>query len=310
MRLVTAQAADGRRLPGALLPGGDRLVDLSAVPGVLGAAGLRGRLGTLDDLLRLGPAALDVARRLVADVARGAGDHPVLARADVRLLAPVTPGTYWCIGYNYRGHQVVDDPVHPDVFVKTAGAVTGPEGPVLLPRTAVEIDYEAELAVVIGRPAHEVAEADALAHVAGYTITDDVSARDWQRHGSQWVLGKSFATFGPLGPVLVTADEVPDPQALAVTARLNGEVTMRSSTAAMIAGVARLVSYLSQVVTLQPGDVIATGTPQKLPEVLDRGPRWLRDGDLVEITIGDLGTLSHRFAPGPEAPRLDAAGPG
>ncbi len=286
MRLVTFEHAGSVRT-GALLAG-DRVLDLPGTDRSL-AADMVGLLGA-------GPAALDRVRTLVDRTAADSG----LPLAEVRLLAPVpNPGKILCIGYNYRGHQVIDDPEYPDVFAKTATTITGPGAPILRPRASDEIDYEAELAVVIGTPTHEIDEAEALAHVAGYSIFDDVSARDWQRHGSQWLPGKSFDTFGPLGPALVTTDEVPDPQDLTVELAVNGEVTLRSTTAAMVFGVAWLVSYLSQVMTLLPGDVIATGTPQKLPEVLARGERFLRPGDMVAITIGHLGTLTNPVVDSP-----------
>ena len=284
MRLVTFEHGGSVRT-GALL-GDDRVLDLPAADPTVPS-----------DMVRLLAAgALDRVRGLVAR------PHPdaTLPLADVRLLAPVpNPGKVVGIGYNYRGHQVIDDPQYPDVFAKTANTIVGPGAAILRPAASDEVDYEAELAVVIGSPTHEVSEDEALAHVAGYSIFDDVSARDWQRHGSQWVPGKSFDTFGPLGPALVTADEVPDPQDLTVELTLNGEVTLRSTTAVMVFGVARLVSYLSQVMTLLPGDVIATGTPQKLPEVLARGDRFLQPGDVVSITIGHLGTLTNPVADSP-----------
>ncbi|MBN9374521.1 MAG: fumarylacetoacetate hydrolase family protein [Cellulomonas sp.] len=284
MRLVTFEHGGSVR-PGALLPG-DRVLDLPAADASVPASMVR--------LLASG--GLDRVRDLVAHAGAGAG----LPLADVRLLAPVPdPGKIVCIGYNYRGHQVVEDPQYPDVFAKTANTITGPGAPIWRPLASDEVDYEAELAVIIGSPAHEVPQDEALAHVAGYAIFNDVSARDWQRHGSQWVPGKSFDTFGPLGPALVTADEVPDPQDLTVELALNGEVTLRSTTAVMVFGVAWLVSYLSQVMTLLPGDVIATGTPQKLPEVLARGERFLQPGDVVSITIGHLGTLTNPVADSP-----------
>lgn len=290
MRLVTFER-DGAPRTGALLAS-DRLLDLPASDPSVPTDMVR--------LLAGGPALLDRVRQLVA----AAGPDAGLPLTTVRLLAPVpNPGKVVCIGYNYRGHQVVDDPQHPDVFAKTGNTITGPGAPVLLPRASDEVDYEGELAVIIGTPAHEVDEADALRHVAGYCMFNDVSARDWQRHGSQWVPGKSFDTFGPLGPALVTADEVPDPQDLTVEVTLNGEVTVRSTTAAMVFPVARLVSYLSQVMTLLPGDVIATGTPQKLPEVLARGERFLQPGDVVAITIGHLGTLTNPVADSPSRAR-------
>jgi acylpyruvate hydrolase len=281
VRLVTFRDTAGPRV-GALLPDGGVLDLAAAVPDVP-----RSLVGVL------------AAREPVRDAVRAAVADPdpaaVRAPDAVRLLAPVPrPGTILCVGYNYRGHTAQDDPEFPDVFTKPASTVVGPQDAIVLPRASTEVDYEAELAVVIGRTAHEVTEADALEHVGGYTVLNDVSARDWQRRTSQWVLGKAFDTFAPLGPAVVTPDEVPDPQDLTVEARVAGETTLRGSTRDQVFGVARLVSYLSQVVTLQPGDVIATGTPQKLPHVLDRGPRWLRAGDVVEITVGGIGTLRSR----------------
>ncbi len=289
MRLVTF-AHDGEDRVGALVRSDaqDRVLDLARV--------VPGLPRTLAEVLAGGHAGLERLRPAV--------DRPdpdaLLPLAAVRLRPPVShPGKVLCIGYNYRGHAAagaVEDPEYPDVFAKTANTIIGPDDAVVLPRASDEVDYEAELAVVIGRRGRDIPVADAMAHVGGYTMFNDVSARDWQRHGSQWVLGKSFDTFGPLGPALVTPDEVPDARDLTVELAVNGEVTVRSTTAVMIFSVPYLVSYLSRVVTLEPGDVIATGTPQKLPEVLERGPRWLRPGDVVEITIGDLGTLRNPVA--------------
>lgn len=285
MRLVTFTAGHGHVL-GALLEG-DLVLDLSVA--------LASAPPVMRDLIS-DPEALTAARRATQDPTPDA----VRPLSQVRLLAPIPrPGKVVCIGYNYRGHQAVDDPLYPDVFAKTGNTIIGPGDSVLLPRASEQVDYEGELAVVIGSTAHEVDEDDALRHVAGYTVFNDVSARDWQRHGSQWVPGKSFDTFGPMGPSLVTADEVPDPQALAVQVAVNGEVTVRSTTAVMVFPVARIVSYLSQVMTLDPGDVIATGTPQKLPEVLARGERYLQPGDEVAVTIGHLGTLTSPVADSP-----------
>lgn len=285
MRLVTFLGAAGESLGALLEP--DQVLDLGwAVPTT--PASMPGLLADA--------AALGEVRRAVALPDPAA----VLPLSAVRLCAPVPrPGKVVCIGYNYRGHQPVDDPRYPDVFVKTGNTIVGPGDAVLLPRASDQVDYEGELAVVVGSTAHEVDEAHALRHVAGYSVFNDVSARDWQHHGSQWVLGKSFDTFGPMGPCLVTADEVPDPQALTVEVAVNGEVTVRSTTEVMVFPVARIVSYLSQVMTLEPGDVIATGTPQKLPETLARGERYLRAGDEVAVTIGHLGTLMNPVADSP-----------
>ena len=287
MRLVTF-TLDGSSRPGVLV--GARREDVLDLTAALEVADLRDVLGS--------PVLIEEARA----VAEAPDPAHVRRLSEIRLEAPIRPGTLLCIGYNYRGHGAagaMEDPEFPDVFAKTPNVIVGPEDDVVLPRASGEVDYEAELAVVIGRTAHEVAPEHAWRHVGGYTLFNDVSARDWQRRTSQWVLGKSFDTFGPLGPAVVTPDEVPDVQDLDLELRLNGEVTVRASTRDMVFRVEFLVSYLSQVVTLQPGDVIATGTPQKLPDAL-RTPRSLRDGDRTAITIGGIGTLSTTFV-GPVA---------
>jgi acylpyruvate hydrolase len=171
--------------------------------------------------------------------------------------------------------------------------IIGSDDAILLPRASDQIDYEGELGVVIGRTAAGVSEADALSYVAGYTVFNDVSARDVQNRGSQWILGKSFDTFGPMGPALVTADEVPDPQNLDITVRSNDNITVRSTTADMVFPVAYLISYLSSIITLQPGDLIATGSPARTPDI-GEVDRFMQAGDTVSITFGSLGTLVNR----------------
>lgn len=246
--------------------------------------------GEMSLLLEAGERALDLARAAMA----AADPAALLPEASVRLLAPILrPGKIVCIGYNYLGHDAagaVGRPEFPDVFAKTANTIVGPGAAILLPRVSQQVDYEAELAVVIGRRAHDVAESAALEHVAGYTIFNDVSARDYQGRGSQWLLGKSFDTFGPLGPAIVTSDEVPDLRDVDVELTVNGVTMQRASTRDMIFSVPYLVSYVSQVMTLDPGDIIATGTPAKLPEAA-RDQEFLKHGDVVVITIGNLGTL-------------------
>ena len=216
---------------------------------------------------------------------------------DCRLLSPVrAPQKVLAIGLNYADHareSGMEPPPNPVCFVKTPNSLVGPGEPISWASGASsQVDYEAELAVVIGRRASRVAQAQALDHVLGYTCCNDVSARDAQFADGQWVRGKSFDTFCPLGPWVVTADEVPDPQALGIRCRVNGETLQDSSTAEMIFGVAEIVSYLSQYLTLLPGDVIATGTPvgvgfSRTP------PIFLGDGDVVEIEIDGIGTLSN-----------------
>jgi 2-keto-4-pentenoate hydratase/2-oxohepta-3-ene-1,7-dioic acid hydratase in catechol pathway len=223
------------------------------------------------------------------------------------LRAPVAPTNIFCVGLNYRRHaeeQGVPVPELPVIFMKPTTTVTHPGAPIHLPACCVhgpEVDYEAELAVVIGRGARNVPEARALEHVFGYTCANDVSARRWQKQGGggQWVRGKSFDTFCPLGPVLVTADELPDPQALPIRAILNGKTMQESNTADMIFSVARLVSFLSADTTLLPGTLILTGTPEGVG-FARTPPVWLQPGDEITIEIEGIGRLVNRIE-GPSA---------
>ncbi|RAZ33468.1 fumarylacetoacetate hydrolase family protein [Microbacterium sp. SMR1] len=264
-------------------------------------------VGGVDRVVDLGPAALTdllAADRDALDRAAARADVADSALSSVRLEAPVRPGKILCLGYNYRGHvpdgvdPTADDPAFPDVFVKTPNTLGGPADPVVVPAVADDVDYEGEVAVVIGRRAKDVDEATALAYVAGYTILNDVSDRSWQRRQSQWAMGKCFDGFAPLGPWLVTPDEAGDPQDMLVEVVREGLVTVSQSTATTIFSVARVVSYLSSVMTLEPGDVISTGTPQKLPDA-QTAHRPLRPGDAVTVRIERLGELTTTFIGGP-----------
>lgn len=289
MRLVRYEAGNGPRL-GCLVDG-----DLEA--GVMDAsAALREPPSDVASLFAAGAGALGALREAV----REPDQRMIVPRDRVRLLAPVArPGKILCIGYNYRGHTgEVPDPEYPDVFVKTGNVLIGPDDPILVPTTTAQPDYEAELAVVIGTSCNQVGVEDAPAHIGGYTIFNDVSARDWQSRGSQWALGKSFDTFGPLGPAVVTPDELTDVADLDISLTCNGTVTVSSNTSRMIFSPAWLVAHISQAMTLEPGDVIATGTPQKLPEALV-DQTWLKAGDVVSIAISGLGTLTNPVADRP-----------
>jgi 2-keto-4-pentenoate hydratase/2-oxohepta-3-ene-1,7-dioic acid hydratase in catechol pathway len=216
--------------------------------------------------------------------------------AGVRPLAPVPrPGKVICIGLNYRDHAAeagLDPPEVPVLFAKYANSVIGPGEPIVVPAEARRPDYEAELCVVIGRTASRVPLDDALSHVGGYTCANDVSARDLQNRTSQWTLGKAIDTFLPCGPVLVTPDEIPDPQALAIRCELNGEEVQSSSTGQMVFGVAELIAFISRTMTLEPGDLIATGTPPGVG-FARTPPLWLRDGDEVTVEIERIGRLTN-----------------
>jgi len=216
----------------------------------------------------------------------------------VRLGPPVRPGKIIGIGLNYRDHAAETGQALPDfptVFAKFPNATTGPSEPILLPASSTQVDYEGELGVVIGRRSRAVPRSEALDAVAGYVIVNDVSARDVQNRTSQWTLGKSFDSFAPIGPFLVTTDEIPDPQQLALAVRLNGELVQDSTTANMVFSVAELVCLLSEVATLEPGDLIATGTPGGIGAARVP-PRFLRDGDIVDVAIDGLGALRNPVA--------------
>lgn len=216
-----------------------------------------------------------------------------------RILAPLDPTAILCIGLNYRQHAAETNapiPQFPVLFFKNPAAVQHPGEPIVLPRwlASTRVDYECELAVVIGKRAKNVPRERALEYVFGYTCANDVSARDWQREGggSQWCRGKSFDTFAPLGPRLITRDELPDPQALRIRTVINGETLQDSSTADMIFNVATLIEFLSGSTTLLPGTVILTGTPQGVG-MARNPPRLLQAGDAVTVDIEGIGALTN-----------------
>lgn len=216
-----------------------------------------------------------------------------------RRLAPVVPAAMLCIGLNYKHHAAESKapiPEYPVLFVKNPGALNHPGEPIAIPRhlRSDEVDYECELAVVIGRACKNVSRANALDYVLGYTCANDVSARDWQkiRSGGQWCRGKSFDTFGPLGPCLVTRDEIPNPNALRIRTIINGETLQDWNTNDMIFDVPTLIEFLSGSTTLLPGTVILTGTPHGVG--MARTPaRWLKPGDNVTIEIEKIGSLTN-----------------
>lgn len=202
-------------------------------------------------------------------------------------------GKVICIGLNYADHAAeagMKVPPEPIIFMKATSALCGPDDPILIPRGSEKTDWEVELAIIIGTRAKYVSEADALSHVAGYALTNDVSERAFQtERAGQWTKGKSCDNFGPLGPWLVTRDEIADPQDLPMWLDVNGERMQTGSTRTMVYGVAHLVSYLSQFMTLHPGDVISTGTPPGVGMGM-KPPRYLRAGDVVTLGIEGLGT--------------------
>ena len=229
-------------------------------------------------------------------------EHPVEL-----LLPPVEPPAVWCVGLNYADHAAevkLAPPEHPILFAKAVTSLVGHRGQIVIPRVATEppeVDYEAELAVVIGREAKDVKEADALQYVLGYCIANDVTARRWQgkKGGGQWLRGKSFDTFLPLGPYLTPAAAVPDPQNLAIRTLVNGELVQDGNTRSMIASVARLIAFISQGTTLLPGTVILTGTPAGVGYTRNK---YLKPGDTVTISIEGLGMLTNTVVAAGAAP--------
>ena len=216
--------------------------------------------------------------------------------AKVKFLAPVhDPQKIVCVGLNYRDHAAESGspiPREPILFSKYPTALIGHGEAIVLPAVSQEVDYEAELVIVVGKRGRNLAAASAREYVAGYTVGHDVSARDWQlkKDGKQWMVGKTFDTFAPVGPVLVTADEVPDPHNLGIRLRLNGQTMQDSSTKQLIFGVGEILAYLSQVFTLEPGDLIFTGTPPGVG-MARKPPLFLKGGDVVEVEIDGLGLL-------------------
>ena len=211
-------------------------------------------------------------------------------------------GKFICIGLNYSDHAAesgMEVPAEPIVFLKATSAITGPSDDVEIPRGSAATDWEVELGVVIGRAAKYVDEDRALDHVAGYCVVNDISERDFQlRRAGQWVKGKSADTFGPIGPWLVTRDDVPDPQDLPMFLEVNGHRYQDGSTRTMVFGVAHLVSYLSRFMSLQPGDIISTGTPPGVGMAQRPDPVYLRPGDVMELGIAGLGTQRQRVVQG------------
>jgi 2-keto-4-pentenoate hydratase/2-oxohepta-3-ene-1,7-dioic acid hydratase in catechol pathway len=234
--------------------------------------------------------------RSLADIANAAPVEARLQMADV-VFGPVVPDPekVICIGLNYRDHAEETNhalPEVPNVFAKYSNTLIGDGQAIVISAATSKVDYEAELAFIIGRRAKEVSEQDALSYVAGYTIFNDVSARDYQLRTSQWTLGKSFDTFGPVGPALVTKDEVPNPHSLGIRLRIGDELLQDSNTSEMIFNVPALVAHLSSAMTLEPGDIVATGTPAGVG-FTRKPPRFLRPGETVRVEIDSLGVLQN-----------------
>lgn len=280
MKLVTFSQNGGARL--GALKDEQNIVDLNKADARLPADMLA--------FLEAGDSALQMAKAAIASA------KETIPLASVKLLAPIPkPGKILCIGLNYSDHAAESGQPLPDfpiVFAKYANTVIAPGEAIILPHVTDQVDYEAELGFVIGKRGRYISEADALSYVAGYLPINDVSARDYQSRTSQWTMGKTFDTFAPMGPALVTSDEVPDPHNLKIQLTIGTDMLQNSSTSKLIFGIPQLVASLSEVMTLEPGDVVSTGTPPGVG-FAQKPPRFLKAGDVVSVIIEGLGTLTN-----------------
>lgn len=249
----------------------------------------------MNSFLAAGRAALSDAAALAHGQVKAQATYPL---SEVRLLAPVNrPGKIIAVGLNYRDHAIEtkqEIPTSPVIFAKFPSSINGPDSDVVIPGDDPQVDYEAELGVVIGRTAKTVSETAALEYVAGYLPLNDVSARRWQFADKQWVRGKSCDTFCPTGPWLTTVDEVPNPHALSIRMRVNGKTVQNSNTSNLIFRIPTLIQFISAAITLEPGDIIATGTPDGVG-VFRNPPVFLQRGDVMEVDIERLGILRNRL---------------
>lgn len=249
----------------------------------------------MNSFLAAGRAALSDAAALAHGQVKAQATYPL---SEVRLLAPVNrPGKIIAVGLNYRDHAIEtkqEIPTSPVIFAKFPSSINGPDSDVVIPGDDPQVDYEAELGVVIGRTAKTVSETAALEYVAGYMPLNDVSARRWQFADKQWVRGKSCDTFCPTGPWLTTVDEVPNPHALSIRMRVNGKTVQNSNTSNLIFRIPTLIQFISAAITLEPGDIIATGTPDGVG-VFRNPPVFLQRGDVMEVDIERLGILRNRL---------------
>jgi 2-keto-4-pentenoate hydratase/2-oxohepta-3-ene-1,7-dioic acid hydratase in catechol pathway len=287
MILLTAVTPDGPRLAvktgaGILLPEKTR--------------GKKGVPATIEEAL-LAPDGLDRVRKYLRKMLKDseALSKLVVPEETIQIGPLFKPRNVLCIGLNYKDHAAeggVPLPEKPVVFAKLTSCMIAAGAPIIVPPDTQEVDYEAELAVVIGRRCRGVSASDALNYVAGYTCLNDVSARDFQRGDGQWIRAKSQDTFGPMGPYLVTSEDVPNPQALPIRCSVNGKVLQNSNTSSMIFGVRELIAFISRGITLEPGDVISTGTPHGVG-FAQKPPVFLKDGDEVVVEVEGIGRLSN-----------------
>jgi 2-keto-4-pentenoate hydratase/2-oxohepta-3-ene-1,7-dioic acid hydratase in catechol pathway len=252
---------------------------------------------TLDELIAFGNKGVEIVERLMRVSTRREKRNATINLDDVTLLAPLlSPPKIVCLGLNYKDHakeQGKDVPEEPIIFMKPRTAIISPEQPIIRPKFVKQLDYEAELAIVIGEEGKNIPVSEANKHIFGYTAFNDVSARDIQFKDRQWTRGKSLDTFAPMGPCITTANQIKDPNDLGVRTRVNGELRQNSSTRNMVFNVYEIVHHLSRVMTLEPRDIIATGTPAGVGVFMKPKPKFLSPGDLVEVEIEEIGTLSN-----------------
>lgn len=295
MKLLSMKIGDANH---AGIVVGDEVLDVTALAAT-GAASAgewlesHSRLEDALDLYRLGVEKLSA----LVDAHKESG--PLLPLDSIKLNPPVLrPGKILAVGLNYAAHaaeQNIKPPESPLIFSKNVTALIAADEPIQLPHASERVDYEAELAFVIGREARSVSAEDAFDYVAGYTIVNDVTARDLQAREKQWVRAKGLDTFAPCGPWLVTQDEIADPHALDISLRVNGELRQQSNTSDLIFKIAQLVEFISQDLTLRPGDIVSTGTPSGVGVFMDP-PIYLQGGEQIEITIAGIGQLRNPVA--------------
>jgi len=253
---------------------------------------------SVDGLISQGLEAENLLRELLDGISRKEKEKVTLMKGDVTLKAPViVPSKIVCLGLNYRDHAEEGGaavPEEPVIFMKPRTAIIGPEESIVKPGFVEKLDYEVELAIIIGRKGKNISVTDAKNYIFGYTVFNDISARDIQFRDGQWTRGKSFDTFAPIGPCITTTGQIGDPKNLCLYTRVNGETRQNSSTKKMIFNVYEIVYHLSRVMTLEPCDIIATGTPAGVAAFMKPEPRFLRPGDTVEVEIEKIGTLRNR----------------
>ncbi len=287
MKLVTFDRDSGPRLG---VHKNDNVVDLGLASQISGIGDLP---STMLEFIQGGESLWHKGRQVLDWANNSSGDF-LLDESQVRIRAPISnPPKLICVALNYQAHADetgVEAPNEPMLFSKFPSVIVGPGDAIKIPRQSDQVDYEIELAAVIGIGGRHIPEENALNHVFGYTIMNDVSCREYQRRWSQWLVGKSFDTFAPMGPSIVTADEVPDPHNLSMVLSINGDVMQSSSTSDMIFNIPRLIAFASSIFTLESGDVLLTGTPPGVGAAR-QPPRWIRPGDLIQMEIDTLGTL-------------------